>query len=460
MHSNNPLGESGIFSLIVKYSVPAIVGMMVSAFYNIVDRIFIGNSSDLGADGLAGITIAFPIMIIIFSIGILFGIGGATLFSIRLGEGHRQDAEKALGNALVMLVVSGLILMITGQILLRPLLLLFGASDSVLPYSLEYMRIIFFGTTFQIVSLGMNNFIRADGNPRIAMWTMFLGAGLNIILDAIFIFGLRLGMTGAALATVLSQLSSFIWVLAYFTGKKSRVRLYLRNLVPQISIVWRIITLGLPGFLLQLANSLLMTILNRNLLAFGGDIAVSGMGVISSLQTIFVLPVIGLRQGVQPIISFNYGARKYGRVKSAAKMAILMATVILLTGYLIIRLFPVQLISLFNRDPELLSFGSMALVTWFLCLPLVGLQVLGANYFQSIGKSMVATFLTLTRQVIFLIPALLIFSDLWGLSGLLYAAPFADFLSSLVTGACFIYSMRKIGRDNFDHLTGSIPQPD
>lgn len=456
MPEKNPLGEGNVLQLIIKYSVPAIVGMMVNALYNIVDRIFIGNSKDLGADGLAGITIAFPMMIIILAVGILFGIGGATLFSLRLGEGKKHDAEKALGNAFSMLAISGIVLMITGHILLKPLLTAFGASESVLPYSLEYMRVIFFGTTFQIVSMGLNNFIRADGNPRIAMLTMFMGAGLNIILDPFFIFVLRMGMTGAALATVLAQFSSFLWVMTYFLGRRSRVKLLLKNVIPRLKIVWKIITLGLPGFLLQLANSLLMTILNRNLLYYGGDIAVSGMGIITSLQTIFVLPVIGLRQGVQPIISFNFGAGKYHRVKSAASKAIIIATVILLLGYVVIRLFPGQLISLFNRDPELLDFGSWALVTWFLALPLVGLQILGANYFQAIGKSLIAIFLTLTRQVIFLIPALFIFSDLWGLTGLLHAAPFADLFSAMVTASCFIYSLRRLGKNRFDTLTQSV----
>lgn len=447
MTKDNPLGYEKIGRLLFQYSVPSIVGMTVSAFYNIVDRIFIGNSPDLGTDGLAGITIAFPVMIITLALGILFGVGGATLFSLRLGEGKQKEAEYALGNSFFLLLSVGVIYMIAGQIFLRPLLRAFGASTAVLPYATEYMRTIMFGAVFQMVSLGFNHFIRADGSPRVAMLSMFLGAGVNIILDPLFIYVFRWGMTGAALATVIAQGCSFIWVISYFRGKRCHHRLRLELIRPRARIVGRIITLGLPGFFLQLANSVLNVTLNRNLQAYGGDIAISGMGIINSLGTILTLPVIGTRQGAQPIISFNYGAAKYQRVRQTVLMAIGIATVILLIGTLIIRIMPETLIGLFNQDPDLLVFGRHALLTWFLCLPTVGFQIMASSYFQAIGKSAVATFLTLTRQVIFLIPALLVFPLFWGLEGLLYAAPFADFFAAIITGLFFSYSIRRLGRD-------------
>lgn len=447
MENINPLGVDKVSKLLVKFSIPAIVGMLVNAFYNIVDRIYIGNSTDLGSSGLGAITIAFPIMIVLLAMGILFGIGGATLFSLRLGEGRPEEAEQALGHSFILLILGGLAFMIVGQIFLRPILTLVGASEVIMPYAIEYMRVIFFGGIFQVVSMGMNNFIRADGNPKIAMLTMFLGAGTNIILDPIFIFGFNMGMSGAALATIIAQAISCTWVVAYFMGKRSNYKLKLKHMKLKLHIVTKITTLGMPEFWMQLANSLLNIILNKNLILYGGDIAVSSMGIINSLMLMFLMPVIGIRQGSQPIISFNYGAKKFDRVKTTIKMAIAIATIITTLGYIIIRLFPEQIISLFNQEPELIKFSSYALSRWLLLLPLVGFQIIASNFFQAIGKSKSALFLTLTRQVIFLIPALIIFPNIWGLNGLLHAAPFADFFSFIFTAIWFYFCIKNLGKE-------------
>jgi putative MATE family efflux protein len=444
----NPIGIEKVSKLLMKFSVPAIVGMLVNALYNVVDRIFIGNSPDLGSYGIAGITIGFPIMIILLSIGLLFGVGGATLFSIRLGQKKYEEAEQALGNAFSLLVLAGFFFMAIGELFLVPILSLFGASENIMPYALEYMRYIFFGAVFQVVSMGMNNFIRADGNPKIAMLTMFLGAGINTLLDPLFIFGFKMGMQGAALATVLAQAISSIWVVSYFLGKRSRHKLHLANMKLKGIIVRTIVSLGMPGFLMQLANSLLNVVLNKSLLFYGGDMAISAMGIINSLQTILVMPVVGINQGAQPIISYNFGARKFPRVKEAVKLAILAATAIVFTGYLGTRFFPRQLVSLFNRDPELLKFGSFALSRWLLFMPLIGFQIIGANFFQAIGRPRSAMLLTLSRQVLFLIPALLVFPRLWGLEGLLYAAPFADFLSTTLTAVLFGFGIKNLGKQD------------
>ncbi len=440
----NPLGEQKISKLLLRFSIPATVGMMVNTIYNIVDRIYIGNSPAMGSNGIAGITIVFPIMIILMSMGVLFGIGGATLFSIRLGEQKNDEAELVLGNAFIMLIVVGGTFMVLGQIFLRPILVAFGASEVVLPYAIEYMRVIFFGAIFQVVGMGLNNFIRADGNPNIAMLTMIIGAITNLILDPIFIFGLNMGMTGAALATIMAQALSATWVVLYFVGKRSRNKLKLRYLKLRLSIVTRMASYGLPGSLMQLANSILNIVLNKSLIAYGGDIAISAMGIINSIQMLLIMPVIGINQGSQPIISFNFGAQQIKRIKETVKLAIIAATVIVLAGYFAIRLFPEQMVSLFNREPELLAFGKEALLRWMLLLPLVGFQVIAANFFQAIGRYRSATFLTLTRQIIFLIPAVLIFSRFWGLDGLLYAAPFADFFSTGITAVWLYFGMKKL----------------
>lgn len=444
MEYKNPLGEEKVSKLLVKFSVPAIIGMVINALYNVVDRIFIGNSPDLGTNGIAGITIGFPIMIILLAIGILFGIGGATLFSMKLGQKKPDEAENTLGNAFIMLIASGILFTVLGQIFLKPLLSAFGASETVLPYAVEYMRIIFFGSAFQIISMGLNNFIRADGNPKIAMLTMFLGAGTNIVLDPIFIYVFKMGMTGAALATILSQLISTIWVIQYFLGHHSKNKLKVKYMRPNLHIITKMTSLGLPGFLMQLSNSLLNAILNKNLMIYGGDIAITAMGIINSIQTILLMPIIGLNQGVQPIISFNFGAKKYNRVKEAAKLGIIASTVIVVVGFIVVRIFPTAMIAFFNKDVELLKFGEYALLTWFLFLPVIGFQIIAANFFQAIGRSKSAMFLTLTRQVILLIPALIIFPKFWGINGLLHAAPFADLLSAILTGIWFYVAIKNL----------------
>lgn len=446
MTQANPLGTEKVSKLLLKFSVPAIIGMVVNALYNVVDRIFIGNAKELGANGLAGITIGFPIMIILLSIGILFGTGGATLFSIKLGENKETDANWALGNAFSMLLISGVVFMIAGQIFLSPLLQLFGASDTVLPYSMAYMRVIFFGAVFQVVSMGMNNFLRADGQPKLAMITMFMGAGTNIILDPLFIYVFKMGMAGAAWATIIAQALSMTWILSYFFSKRANHRLQLKYMRLKFKLVSQVITLGLPGFLMQLGNSLLNAILNKNLIIYGGDLAVSGMGVVNSMQTLLLMPITGLMQGVQPIISFNFGAKKYDRIKTAERLAITAATIIVVVGWLLTRIFPAQLVSLFNREPELIEFGSYALRAWFWCLPVIGFQILGANFFQAIGRSRSAMFLTLTRQILLLIPAIFIFSHFWGLNGLLHAAPFADGVSAIVTGVWFYFGIKNLDK--------------
>lgn len=447
MNAKNILGHESIFKLIIKFSVPAIVGMVVNSLYNFVDRLFIGNSSDLGTEGLAGITVSFPIMIILMSVGILFGVGGATLFSLKLGENKPEVAKKALANSLTMMIITSLILMIIGNLFLKPILIFFGASKISLPYASDYMRIIFLGSIFQVISMGMNNFIRADGSPKIAMFTMFIGAGSNIILDPIFIYVFRMGMAGAALATIIAQFISAFWVLYYFIYGSSKIKLNLKLMRPQLKLIIPIFLLGLPGFALQLANSLLNTILNKSLFKYGGDIAVSGMGIINSIKTLLIMPVIGLKQGVLPIISYNYGAKKYERTINCIYQAIIISSSFVIFGYIITRLFPEQLILMFNKDAELVKFGKSAVKAMFMFMPVVGFQIIASSYFQAIGKSNTALFLTLTRQVILLIPALIIFPIFFELDGLIYATPFSDLFSAIITGIWFVFAIRKLKKE-------------
>ena len=419
---NNILGYESILKLLYKFSLPAIIGMLVSAMYNVVDRIFIGNSPDLGANGLAALTICFPAMIIMMSTGILFGQGGATLFSINLGKKNYEKSDRVLGNATALLIIFGLLITIFGQVFLNKLLIWFGASPAILPHAKEYMRIILIGTVFQVVSMGMNNFLRADGKPKMSMITMLVGAGLNVILDPIFIYAFRMGMSGAAIATIISQFVSMVWSIHHFLKRDALHRIQLRYMRLDRDLALEITSLGMPGFLIQLFSSILNLILNNALVIYGGDIAVSGMGIVTSIATLLVLPVIGLNQGLQPIVSFNYGAKNYERVNKAARLAIIIATCMTSFGFILIRTIPVLMVSMFNQDKDLVEFTVHALQTWLMILPFLGFQIIGSNFFQAIGRPK---------------RAILILSRLFGLNGILYAAPIADLAATIVTGILF-----------------------
>lgn len=434
MKKTERIGEEKIRKLLLEFSLPATIGMLVNALYNIVDRIYIGNSPDLGTLGLAGISISFPITLTLMAIALMFGVGGATLFSIKLGEKRPDQAEHYLGNAVFMLITSSIIFTILSLLFLTPLLRIFGASDLVAPFAIEYMKIVLWGSAFQALSMGLNHFIRADGNPKVAMISMFLGAGFNIIFDPIFIYGFRWGMKGAALATIGGQLLTTIWVVSYFIGKKSNHKIRAINLIPKYNSVRLIISTGLPSFLRQIANSLLGIVLNKSLILYGGDIAVSGMAAVNSLQTFILMPIFGITQGAQPIIGYNFGAKKMARVSETLYLAIGMATIIATVGWLMTRLFPVALIAMFGKDSQFLAFGANAIGTWFLFLPVVGFQILGASYFQATGRPKISTILTASRQLIFLIPLIIILPSKLGVTGILLAAPIADLLSFILTG--------------------------
>ena len=290
--------------------------------------------------------------------------------------------------------------------------------------------------------MGMNNFLRADGKPKLSMVTMFFGAGINIILDPIFIYVFRMGMSGAAIATITSQFISMVWSIHHFLKKDALHRIQAKYMKLDASLALEITSLGMPGFLIQLFSSILNLILNRALLEYGGDIAVSGMGIVTSLAILLVLPVIGLNQGLQPIVSFNYGARKFDRVKKAAMLTIVAASCITVFGFVLTRIIPDLLVSMFNRDKELVDFGVHALQTWLMCLPLVGFQIIGSNFFQAIGLPKRAMFLSLLRQVLILIPAIIILSNMYGINGILFAAPLADLVAAIVT-AIFFFSFTK-----------------
>jgi len=438
------LGQENITKLIIRFSLPAIIGMMVNALYNVVDRIFVGNG--VGSLAIAGITVVFPLMLVMLASTMLIGIGASTLISIRLGQQKEQEAQTIMGNAVVLMILLSSVITIAGLIFIEPIMTALGASELVLPYATGYGRIILLGTPFLMIGLGMNNFIRAEGNPRIAMLTMIIGALTNIALDALFIFGFGWGIEGAAIATVISKGVSATWVLYYFLSGNSALKLVFRNIKLEWNVVISILALGAAPFSMQLAASVLSMVLNKSLNSFGGDLALSGMGVVSSIATLFLMPIFGINQGLQPIIGYNYGAKKFDRVKDALTKGMIVATTFSVFGYIIISLFPSQLVSLFNRaDAELINFGARALRIYMFCMPVIGFQAVGAIYFQAVGKPKHAAFLSLSRQVLILIPLIIILPRFFGLDGIFYAGPIADLSSATLTGCWVFFELRKLG---------------
>ncbi|HEX3033430.1 MAG TPA: MATE family efflux transporter, partial [Bacillota bacterium] len=337
------------------------------------------------------------------------------------------------------------VITVLGQVFLEPLLRLFGASNEVLPYAKAFMQIILGGTMIQTIGFGLNNFIRGEGNPRVAMNTMLIGTILNVILCPILIFGLDLGIRGSALATVLAQTVSGAFVLHYFFSGRSTLKIRRKNLKLRGPLVRKILALGSAQFAMQLATVVVITILNSRLLKYGGDMAISGMGVVSSMQTLVFMPLIGINQGVQPIIGFNYGARKFDRVREALQLAIKVASGIAILGFILIELFPWQLVGLFNSsDTQFMEFSVYALRVFLILLPLLGFQTVGAGYFMSVGKPRQSALLSLSRQVLFFIPAIVILPMFWGLHGVILAGPFADLASFLVTGFFLVRELRHL----------------
>lgn len=455
MDHTKQLGEARISKLLLKFSIPAITGMVVNALYNVVDRIFIGQG--VGRMGIAGLTVAFPLMTVMMALAMLIGLGATALISIRLGEQRKTEAELILGNAMICLIGIALTVTTLGLIFLDPLLRLFGASPEVLPFARAYMRIILLGEVFMSIGFGMNHFIRAEGNPKIAMLTMLLGAITNTILDPIFIFVFDWGVEGAAWATIVSQFFSAAWVLSYFLRKKSHLRIQLKNLKPKSAVILNIIAIGSAPFMMQMAASVIGVILNNSLVRYGGDLAISAMGIVNSVTMFFLMPIFGINQGAQPIIGYNYGAEKFDRVKKALKLAISAATLVVLIGFAMVRLFPNSLAGLFSKqDPELIALSSRAMQIFLTMLPITGFQIVGANYFQAVGKPKHALILSLSRQVLFLIPALLILPRFFGLYGVFYAGPVADFGSSVVTGIRLFLELKNLDRKH----TGNKLEPE
>jgi len=429
-HKTERMGEYPVGKLLLEFSIPAIIAMIANALYNVVDSIFVGRG--VGSLALTAVTIAFPIMIVLMAFGMLIGIGATALISLRLGQQKREEAEQILGTAFALTFVTGVGISMIILLFLDPILRFLGATPDVFDYAKQFTTVILIGAVFQFISFGLNNIIRAEGNPMISMVTMLFSAGLNTILNPLFIFVFHWGVIGSASATVITQIIVSGYIIYHFTIGHSNLKLYKKNLRIRTDLLGKIAAIGLSPFLLQMAASITFFIFNNNLLIYGGEMAVAAMGVINRTAMMLLMPIFGINQGAQPIIGYNYGAKKYDRVKRTLKLAAIAATLICIFGFIVSELFSHQIISLFNKDKELIEIGTRGIRIFMIMVPIVGIQIVITNYFQAVGKAAKAILLSLTRQVLFLIPLILILPVFFKLDGIWMAGPIADLSSSLL----------------------------
>ena len=426
----NPLGTAPVGGLIGKFAIPAIISMLVSALYNIVDQIFIGQG--VGMLGNAATNVAFPVTTIATALALLLGIGGASNYNLEMGAGREQRASSIAGTALSTLVITGAVLALVVLLFLRPLLGLFGATTDVMPYAVDYLGITAVGLPFYVLSIGGNHIVRADRSPTYSMTCVLTGAVINTILDPLFIFGFGWGIKGAAWATVIGQVVSGILVIIYF-GKFRKMYLEIRMLKPSSECLKAIISLGMASCINQIAMAIVQIVMNNILRYYGGlsvygsDIPIACVGVISKVNQVFMAICIGISQGCQPIWGFNYGAEKYDRVRLAYRYSVTACTAIATVFFLCFQLFPHQIVSIFGTGSDLyFQFAERYLKIFMFMTFANGIQPMSSGFFTSIGKAKLGIVMSLTRQVLFLMPLIVVFSLIMGIDGVMYAGPIAD----------------------------------
>lgn len=446
-HSSNrqiDLARDSIPALMLRLALPSVIAQTINMLYNMVDRIYIGNIAGVGAYALTGVGLTLPVITLISAFSSLFGTGGAPLASIKLGEGRRKDAERILGTSAFMLLCTSAVLFAVFQLAMDPLLMAFGASENTLPYAKEYLRIYLLGTVFVQLVLGLNPFISAQGFAKEAMISVVIGAALNLLLDPLFIFAMGMGVRGAALATIISQGFSCLWVLRFLAGAGGRMRLRLSNLRLDRGILARTVSLGVSPFTMTFTESAIQVVLNRGMMAYGGDMYVGTMTIISSVVHLFSTPTGGYTNGVQPLMSFNYGAGNLDRVRRTFRL-LLLSTVTITMGYCaLIELFPRPFIRLFAHDEALIELTVRGLRIYAAGLGIFGLQNAIQSMFVGLGQAKVSLFIAILRKVILLIPLALILPPFFGVTGVYLAEPIAD-ITSAVTASCLtLYHFNRI----------------
>jgi len=436
------LGTDPIRKLLLRLSAPAFTGMMVMATYNLADTIFVGQG--VGPLGIAGLTIAFPIQMVVSSFAMALGVGGASVVSRALGAKDPDKANNAAANILGSAFGVGLLIAILGSILLVPVLKIFGATPEILPYATDYMELIFLGSPFLSLAMSGNNLMRAEGNAKMAMYTMLIASLVNLSLDPIFIFALDMGIRGAALATVIAHICAATFMFLYFFLKKSALKLVPRYFIPNWPILGEIAAIGSSSFARGASGSIVAILLNHLLGSYGGNLAIAAYGLLGRVLMFTFMPVIGIAQGFQPIAGFNFGAHKIKRVREVLRLSITISSFFSFVSFAILFLFPEIIFKVFTTDEELLRITVDAVRMAILAFPLVGFQVIGASLYQALGKAIPALILALSRQLLFFIPMLLVLPPVMGLSGIWYAFPAADVLSAGVTGFMLFRELREL----------------
>lgn len=433
---NSDFSKGSVKRQIVAQAVPLTVAQIVQLLYNVVDRIYIGHLPEIGDLALTGLGITFPLIMLVNAFTNLFGTGGTTLFSLARGRRDEEAAEIYLGNVFALLVISSAALFGFCYALRKPILLLFGASPVSLEYADQYLQIYLFGTAFTMLATGLNGFINAQGFPRVGMLTTVLGAVLNIVLDPIFIFGLHMGVRGAALATIISQGVSALWVLRFLTGKKALLRIKLSRMRLSFARVKRIAALGFSGFVMMGTNSLVQIICNNQLQLFGGDLFVGIFTVIGSVREVLTMPVHGVTGGSQPVLGFNYGAKENGRVKEGIRFVSVVGIIYTMLSWLLVMLIPQQLMAVFSSEQETIVTGAGMLNIYFFGFVFMAFQFVGQTVFQALGKAKQAIFFSLFRKVIIVVPLTLLLPAIgFGVNGVFLAEPISNLIGGL---ACFI----------------------
>ena len=449
----NQLNDFSVGSVkrrIISQAIPLTLAQIVQLLYNVVDRIYIGHLPEVGNIALTGLGITFPVIILISAFTSLFGQGGAPLFAIARGRRDEEEAEWIMGNVFTLLAISSAVLMVFCYLFRRPILFAFGASEASYGYADQYLSIYLLGTLFSMITTGMNGFINAQGFPKIGMLTTVLGAVVNIILDPIFIFDFNMGVSGAALATVISQAISALWVVRFLIGKKAILKLKLNRLRVSLSRLKRIVSLGITGFVMSGTSCLVQIVCNNQLQAFGGDLYVGIFTVLNSVREILALPVSGVSGGAQPIIGFNYGAKKYDRVKESIRFAAVLGFVYTLIAWIVVMLIPKQLIGIFSSDADTIAFGAEMLNIYFFGFVFMTFQFVGQITFQALGKAKQAIFFSLLRKAVIVVPLTLLLPQ-WGFGvhGIFLAEPISNAVGGL---ACFITMWmtvyRRLGKEN------------
>ena len=436
------LGTEPVGKLLMQYAMPAIVAMVASSLYNIIDRAIIGQV--VGAEAIAGLGITFPFMNLSAAFGAAVGVGASTCISVKLGQKDYQTAEHLLGNTVTLNLIVGLLFMTVSLIFLDTILRFFGASDVTLPYARQFMEVILLGNMITHMYFGMNAVLRASGKPRHAMYAVLFTVGMNILLAVTFVWWFRWGIRGAALATILSQSMALCWQLWIFSDKTQLIHLKRGIYRLKSDLVRNIISIGISPFLMNLCSCVIVIFMNNQFVHYGGDMAVGAYSIANSIGMVFFMFVIGINQGMQPIAGYNYGAEKFDRLMRVLTLAIIAATVVMVVGWALAMLFPYYMARIFTTDQELIAKSITGIRLNMLLFPIIGFQAVVTNFFQCIGKVRIAIFLSLSRQLLFLLPLIWILPMLWGLDGVWAALPTSDLIAAVVAAASMAYFMPKL----------------